>query len=91
MLLGGWECDPVYLHMQPFLFQKHFQYKLIINNNIMITIIGVPMVVNNLTSMDYQRVGSDNLIFIKVLFMLNADMCFISGIFLAKFSKARDI
>ena len=47
----GWECGPVYLNTQPFLFQKHLQHKLIINNNIMITIIGVPMVENNLTSM----------------------------------------
>ena len=47
----GWgEYGLVELHTQPFLFWKHLQYKLIINNNIMITVIGVPVVENNLTS-----------------------------------------
>ena len=81
----GWgEFGPVYLCTQPFLFQKHLQYKLIINNNKMIVIIGVPMVENNLTSVDDQKVGGNDLILVRVLFMLNTDMCLISGILLAK-------
>ena len=44
----------------------------------MIKIIGVPMVENN-----DQKVGGNDLIFIKVLFLLNTDLCFISGILLA--------
>ena len=46
VLLGGEECGPVYLCTQPFLFQKHLQYKLSSNNKIMITIIGVPIIIN---------------------------------------------
>ena len=79
------EFGPVYLHTQPFLFQKHLQYKLTINKNIMIAVIGVPIVENNLTSMDYQKLGGNDLILVKVLFMLNTNMCFISHILLAKF------
>ena len=45
----------------------------------MIAIIGVPMVENNLTSMDDQKVGGNDPILVKVLFMLNTDMCLISG------------
>ena len=50
------EFGPVYLHTQPFLFWKPLQYKLIINNNVMIAVIEVPMVENNLSSMDDQKV-----------------------------------
>ena len=83
MLLAGGEFGPVYLHTQPFLFQKHLQYKLI-NNNIMIAIIGVPMVESNLISMDDQKVGGNDLILVKVLFMLNTAMCFTLGILLTR-------
>ena len=72
--MGGGQFGPVYLHTQPFLFQKHLQYKLIINNDIMIAVIRVPMVENNLTSMDDQKMGGNDLILVKVLFMLNTDM-----------------
>ena len=57
----------------------------------MITIIGVPMVENNLTSVDGPTVGGNDLIFIKVLFMLSTDMCFISSILLAKFCKLSSV
>ena len=66
--------------MQPFLSQKHLQPKIIITINIMIVIIGVPMFENNLSSVDGQKVGVDDLILVKVLFMLNKDMCVISCI-----------
>ena len=46
----------------------------------MIVAIGVPMVENNIASVDDQKVGGNDLIIAKVLFMLNRDMCFISGI-----------
>ena len=46
-----------------FLFQKHLQYKLISNTNIKITIIGVPMIENNLTSVGDQKVGGIDLTF----------------------------
>ena len=42
------------------------------------------MVENNLTSVDDQEEDGNDLIFMRVLFMLNTDMCFISGILLAK-------
>ena len=43
VLLGGGECGPVYLHTQPFLFQKHLRSKLFTNNNIVTPIMAVPM------------------------------------------------
>ena len=49
------------------------------------------MVESNLTSMDDQKVGGSDLIFIKVLFMLNKDMCFISCILLARFCKLSSV
>ena len=49
------------------------------------------MVENNLTFMDDQKVGGNDLIFIKVLFILNTDMCFILGILLAKFCKLSSV
>ena len=45
------------------------------------------MVGNNLTSMDDQKLGGNDLIFINVLFMLKTDICLISGILSAKFCK----
>ena len=83
VVLGGRKFGPVFLHTQPFLYRKHLQYTIIINTNIIVAIIGVPIVENNLTSMDDQKVGSNDLILVKVLFMLNRDMYFISGILLA--------
>ena len=68
------EFGLVYPCTQPFLFWKHLQYKLIINNNMMIAIIGVPMVENNSTSVDDQKVSGNDLILVKVLLMLNADV-----------------
>ena len=80
----------IHVH-KPFLFQKYLQYKIIINNNILFTIIEVSMVENNLTSVDDQKVGGNNLILVKVLFMLNTDMFSISGILLARFFKLSSI
>ena len=57
----------------------------------MIAIIGVPMVENNLTSVDDQKLCGNNLIFINVLFMLKTDMCFLSGILLAKSCKLSSV
>ena len=78
---------PVYLCTQPFLYWKHMKHTVIINTFIMIAIIGVPMVENSLTSVDDWKVGGNDLILVKVLFMLNTDMCFISGILLAMLFK----
>ena len=41
------------------------------------------MVENNFTSVGDQKAGGNDLIFVRVLFMMNTDMCFISGILLA--------
>ena len=49
------------------------------------------MAENNLTSVDDQKVGGSDLIFIKELFMLNTDMCFIAGILLARFCKLSSV
>ena len=46
----------------------------------MIVVIGVPMVENDLASMGDQKVGGNDIILAKLLFMLNTDMFFISGI-----------
>ena len=43
----------------------------------MITVKGVPIIENNLTFVDDQKLGGNDLIFINVLFMLNTDVCFI--------------
>ena len=51
----------------------------------MITIIGVPVVENNVTLVDDQKLGGNDLSFVNVLFMLKTDTCFILGILLAKF------
>ena len=40
-----------------------------------------------LTFVGDQKVGGSDLIFIKLLFILNTDMCFISGFLLARFCK----
>ena len=77
----------MYLHTQPFLYWKHLEYTVIINTNIMIVVIGLLIVGSNLTSVDDQNVGGNDLSLVKVLFMLNTDMCFISGILLAKLFK----
>ena len=68
--------------------QKHLQYRIINDNNI---IIGVPIVENNLISVDGQKVGGPDQDFIKVLFMLNTYTCFISGILLARYCKLSSI
>ena len=57
----------------------------------MIIIMGVPMLKSNLTSVDDQKQGGSDLIFIKVLFMLNTYMCFISDILLARFWKLSSV
>ena len=90
-LLARGVFGPVYLYTQPFLYQKHLQYTIIINTIIMVVIIGVPMVENSLTSVDDKKVGSNDLILFKVLFMLNTDMCFISGILLAILFKLSSV
>ena len=77
----------MYLHRQPFLCLKHLQYAVIINATVIAVIIGVPFVESKFTSVDDQKVGGDDLHFVKVLLMLNTDMCFISGILLAGLFK----
>ena len=49
------------------------------------------MVENNLTSMDDQKVGGNDLILVKVLFMLNTNICFILSFLLAKFFKLSSV
>ena len=49
------------------------------------------MVENNLTLVDDQEVGGNDLIFVKVLFMLNTDMCFISEFLLTNFCKLSSV
>ena len=61
------------------------------NSNIMVIIMGEPVVESNLTSVDDQKVDGNDLCLIKVLFMLNTDMCFISGILLAKLLKMSSV
>ena len=80
-----WAVGPMYLHTQPFLYGKHLQYTvvIIINTNIMVLAMGVPIVQTNLTSVDDQKVSRNDLSLAKVLFMLNTDMSFISGILFA--------
>ena len=46
----------------------------------MITIVGVPMVQNDLTFIGDQNIGVNDLNFVKVLFILEMETCFISGI-----------
>ena len=52
--------------------------------NIIITVTVVPIVDMNLALLDGQEVLGIDLSFVKVLFMLNKDMCFISGILLTR-------
>ena len=86
--VGCGALDPVYLHTQLFLHWKHLQYVvIIINANIIVVNMGVPIVESNLTSVDDQKVGKNDLSLVKVLFMLKTDMCFISCILLAKLFK----
>ena len=89
--LAGEVFGPVCFHTQPLLYWKHLQYTVIINANIMIVIIGMPMVENSLTFVDNQKVGGNDLILVKVLFMLNTDMCFISHILLAMLFKLSSV
>ena len=63
-----WKCSLVCLCTQPFLLQKHLQYKLISNNNIMNMVIEVPVVENNLIFMDDQKLFANYLYFVNVLF-----------------------
>ena len=49
------------------------------------------MVEKNLTSIDDQGVGGSGLICVKVWLMLNTDMCFISGILLARICKISSV
>ena len=56
---------------------------IIINTNIMVVVMEVPIVESNLTSVDDKKVCGNDLSPIKVLFILNTDMCFISDILLA--------
>ena len=86
---GGF--GPVYLHTQAFLYQKHLQYTIIINTNNVIVVIGVPMLDNNLISVNDQKVDANELFLVKVLFMLNTDMCFMSRILLAMLFKLSSV
>ena len=76
-------CGLVYSGTQLFLFHKHLQYSVITEINIIIPVTGVPIVEMNLTLLnDWEVIGIDPS-FVKVLFMLNTNMCVISGILLA--------
>ena len=56
-------------------------------NKMTITVVGVPMVKNNLTFIGDQILGVNDLSFVKVLFMLEMETCFISGNLLARASS----
>ena len=86
---GAWSSVFTYT---TFLCWKHLQYAIIIiNASIIVVVIGLPIVESNFTFMDDQKVGGDDLHFVKVLFMLNTDICFISSILLAKLSKVSSV
>ena len=87
ILPSGKEVSPVYLYTQLFSFQKHLQYKPMDRNNMMITAIGVPIVENIWTFRRDQKLGGNDLSFVNVLFILEMDTCFISGILLGKVSS----
>ena len=53
-------------------------------NNMIITVVGVPMVKNNLIFIWDQKLGINDLSFVKVLSILEMKTCFISGILLAR-------
>ena len=53
----------------------------------MITATGVPMLENIATFMGDQKLGGNDLSFVNILLILKMDMCFISGILLAKASS----
>ena len=53
----------------------------------MITTIGVPMVENIWTFMGDQKLGVNDLSSVNILFILEMDTCFISGILLARASS----
>ena len=63
---------------------KTFAYKPIDKNNIIITVIGIPVVENTLKFVDDQKLGGNDLSFINILLILKMDTCFISGISFAK-------
>ena len=54
----------------------------IINTNIMVVVMEVSILESNLTSVDDQKVVGNDLSLVMILFMLNTDMSFISGILL---------
>ena len=56
-------------------------------NNMIITAIGVPTIENNLIFMGDQTLDINDLSFINVLFILEMEACFVSGILLAKASN----
>ena len=53
----------------------------------MITAMGVPMAKHILTFMGDQKLGINDLSFVKVLFILEMETCFIFAIFLARASS----
>ena len=55
-------------------------------NNIIINVVGIPMVENILTFMGDQKLGINDMNFIQVLFILEMETYFISGILLARAS-----
>ena len=75
MVSHGWGAlGPVYLHTQSFLYWKHLQYMVIITTHTMVVIMGVPIIDSNLTSVNDQKVGGNDLHLDKALLMLNTDM-----------------
>ena len=80
MFSVGWG---VFINLVYSYIRNILQYTIIINTIIIIAIMGVSMVEKSWTFVDDQKVGGNDIILVKVLFILNIDMCFISGILLA--------
>ena len=76
------------LHTQllPFL-----QYNIIDRNNILVTTVVVAMADNILIFMGGPKISVNDLSFVTVLFILEMEMCFISGIFLVKASSLMSV
>ena len=78
--LVGRVIGPVCLCTQLILFQKHLQCKPIVKAIIPSADAEVPMVENVFTFIKHQKLLGYVLSFVNMLFMLQIDICFISGI-----------
>ena len=70
----------VCLHTQLILFQKHLQYKPIVQDIIPNADVEVPMVENVFTFIEDQKQLGYVLNFVNVIFMIKIDICLISEI-----------